>query len=115
MPPRPDPRLPPDPPSLAPDRTLWWGLAGGIALIALLALAVHRFVPQAPSGSGGGKANLNRNAPLMTRPQLLENQQAMPELLDFDAQNPPPNPPAGGGALGTPGPPSSLGTGTLGQ
>jgi hypothetical protein len=51
----------------------------------------------------------------MTRPQLLENQQAMPELLDFDAQNPPPNPATGGGTLGTPGSPSSLGPGALGQ
>ena len=127
MPSRPDPDLftnplsseplPPDTPSLAPDRRLWVGLAAGMAILALLIGLVHKLVPAAPppQGASSGPANLNNNAPLMTRPQLLENQQAMPELLDFDPQNPPPNPNAGGGPLGTPGPPSSLGSGALGQ
>ncbi|MFN9629249.1 MAG: hypothetical protein ACK59A_03335 [Cyanobacteriota bacterium] len=51
----------------------------------------------------------------MTRPQLLENQQAMPELADFDAQNPRQNPINAGGRGGIPSPPSTLGSGVLGR
>jgi hypothetical protein len=116
MSPRPDPRPPSDPPPLGPDRRLWMGLAFSGAVIALMALAIHRLAPEPPRAPNAGKAPLNGLTPLMTRPQLLENQQAMPELQDFDAQTPPPIPNDGGGGapLGTPAPPSDPGTGALG-
>jgi hypothetical protein len=121
MSPRPDSDLPSTPLPFASDKGLWWGLGAGFALMALLAVAVHRLVTEAPQGKGDGKATLkglaplNGTAPLMSRPQLLENQQAMPELFEFDANNPPPNPTNAGGPLGTPSSPSTLGTGALGQ
>jgi hypothetical protein len=115
MPPRPSPPLPPDPPPLRTDRRLWWGLAVVGATLALMVLAVHRLVQPPPPAPNPGSANLNGNAPLLTRPQLLENQQAMPELLDFDAQTPPPNPSNNSPPPGTSAPPSALGTGALGR
>jgi hypothetical protein len=112
MPPRPGPQLPPDPPPLGTDRRLWWGLLLVGATLLLLTLAVQRLVPPPPRAPNPGSANLNGNAPLMTRPQLLENQQAMPELMDFDARNPPPS--DGGAPPGTPAPSTAPGTGPLG-
>ncbi|MEB3157567.1 MAG: hypothetical protein VKO26_09050 [Cyanobacteriota bacterium] len=112
---RPDPLDVPDPLPLGPDRRLWLGLAFGLATIVFLALAVHRFAPAPPPIPVDAKGTLNGNAPLMTRPQLLENQQAMPELMGFDAQTPPANPNGGGAPLGAPGTPSPLGTGALGR
>ncbi len=113
MSPRPKASLPPDPPPLGPDRRLWVGLALGGATIALLVLMVRWLVPAPLQAPNTGGAALNGNAPLMTRPQLLENQQAMPELLDFDANTPAPNP--NNGPPGTPAPPSAGGIGALGQ
>jgi hypothetical protein len=115
MSPQPDPQLLPDQPPLGPDRRLWWGLALGGAAIALLVLAVHWLVPAPPPAPHTGKAPLNDNPPLMSQPQRLETQQAMPELRDFDSANPPPNPTNSGGPLGSSAPPSALGTGALGQ
>ncbi len=115
MSPRPDPPVLPDPEPLGPDKRLWLGLASGFATIVLLALAIHRFVPatplapRTPAGAGAsGPANtgtLNGSPPLMTRPQLLENQQAMPELREFDAQTPPAGPANGSAPPGAPNPP----------
>jgi hypothetical protein len=115
MTPRPDPFEVPDPLPLGPDRRLWLGLAFGFATIVCLALAAHRFAPAPPPSPVGAKSTLNGNATLMTRPQLLENQQAMPELMGFDAQTPPANPSGGGAPLGAPGTPSPSGTGALGR
>ncbi|MEB3156954.1 MAG: hypothetical protein VKO26_05905 [Cyanobacteriota bacterium] len=125
MPLRLDPPVLPEPASPGADKRLWLGLAAGFAIIFFLALLVQWLVPAtlrpppAPGGpSAPGAANkgaLNSNAPLMTRPQLLDNQQAMPELIDVDARTPAANLSGGGAPLGVPGPPSSLGTGALGQ
>jgi hypothetical protein len=90
------------------------GLALGFTTILLLATAIHWLVPAAPVSPGGAKGSLNGTVPLMSQPQLLENQQAMPELREFDPQNPPPTPNTGS-PLGTPSPPSALGTGVLGR
>ena len=85
----------------------------------MLAFTVQRFLPaDAPSQGalhGPGQINLKGTPPLMTRPQRLENQQAMPELADFDAQNPPPQLTDGSGPIRTPGTPSPPGSGGLGQ
>lgn len=116
MPSPPDPGVePPD------DHRLALGLMGLFVALAVVAISVHTLVPGgAPDRNANTpnvntpKASANPPSPLLTRPQLLENQQAMPEMADFDAQNPPPNPVSGGG-LGTPSPPSALGTGALGQ
>lgn len=97
------------------DRRLTIGLVSLFLVLIALALAVHWLLPESPAGKASSTPNLTTGSPMLTRPQLLENQQAMPEIADFDAQNPPPSPLNGGGALGTPGPPSSLGSGAFGQ
>jgi hypothetical protein len=108
-----DPRAP-EPPPLGPDRRLWFGLAAGMALLALLIALVHELVPAAPPARVTGNGSLNRDVPLMTRPQLLENQQAMPELIDFDSQTQPSNPNNGGALSGTLGSPTLSDTGVPG-
>ena len=110
MPAQPDPGSPPP-----TDRWLAVGLVGLLAAIALLAYAIHRFVPS----PGGEPMPATSNppaspAPLLTRPQLLEDQQAMPEMADFDAQTPPPAA-LGGGGLGLPPAPGAAGSGGPGQ
>ncbi|MEB3317929.1 MAG: hypothetical protein VKO39_07310 [Cyanobacteriota bacterium] len=120
------PSLNPDPFRGAPadsagDQRLWLGLLALLSVIVLAAVGIHwllppkRVLPLPASGSGSGSGNLNTGAPLMTRQQLLENQQAIPELLDFNSQTPPPNPLPGTRPLGTPGLPSSIGTSSLGR
>jgi hypothetical protein len=112
--------LPPDPdPSISADRQLWAGLTVCLAAILLLAFTVQQFLPADPPSQGAlqgtGRINLKGTPPLMTRPQRLENQQAMPELADFDAQNPPPQLSEGSGPIRAPGPPSPPGSMGLGQ
>ncbi|MEB3304184.1 MAG: hypothetical protein VKK99_06270 [Cyanobacteriota bacterium] len=106
----PDPDAPP-----TTNRTLWIGLTALGAALVLAAIAVNRVVPGTSSGKPSTQATPSppsgspspTSPPLMTRPQLLENQQAMPELADFDSQNPPQNPINGNPVLGNPG--ASLG------
>ncbi|MFM7641861.1 MAG: hypothetical protein ACKO45_09965 [Cyanobium sp.] len=107
--------LEPDPASPSGDRRLAIGLGSLFLVLIALVLSVHWLLPKSTGGDAPSTPKLSTGSPMLTRPQLLENQQAMPELADFDAQNPPPSPLNGGGALGTSGPPSSLGTGGLGQ
>lgn len=99
------------------DKWLWIGLIGLFSSIFLLALAIHKFFPASSTGTqqGSGNPNAGLSSPFMTRPQLLENQQAMPELADFDAQNPRQNPINAGVPGGIPSPPSTLGSGVLGR
>ncbi|MEY4352781.1 MAG: hypothetical protein RLZZ609_1022 [Cyanobacteriota bacterium] len=97
------------------DWRLTIGLVALFFVLMALALAVHWLLPKSPGGNASSTPNLTNGSPMLTRPQLLETQQAMQETADFDAQNPPPSPLNGGGALGTPGPPSSLGTGAFDQ
>lgn len=93
------------PPSQGSERRLQIGLAGLVAVMGLMAFAVHRWVGREPRRP----APPDPPSPMLSRPQLLESQQAMPELRDFDAQTPPANP-FGGQPLDAPGLPSSLDT-----
>lgn len=79
-----------------------------MVLIAL-AVAVQWLLPKISTGNA--TRTPNPTPLLLTRPQLLENQQAMPELADFDAQTTPPNPINGGGQLGSPSPYPTLAQG----
>jgi hypothetical protein len=81
-----------------------------MVLIAL-AVAVQWLLPKISTGNATRTPNPTPSPPLLTRPQLLENQQAMPELADFDAQTTPPNPINGGGQLGSPSPYPTLAQG----
>jgi hypothetical protein len=110
------PPLDPEGPSTN-DKRLWIGLIGLFSSIFLLAFAIHKFLPASSNGTqqGSGNSNAGKGSPLMTRQQLLENQQAMPELADFDSQTPPQIPINGGGPVGPSSPPSRLGSGVLGH
>jgi hypothetical protein len=61
--------------------------------------------------AGCGSSPTTSNPPLLNRPALLEDQQAMPELRGFDATTPPATPGLGA-PLGTPSAPP-LGPGAL--
>jgi len=96
--------VPPDPdPSFSADKRLWVGLTLCLTAIVLLAFTVQRFLPAHSGGPSAGQVKPQNSTPLMSRPQLLENQQAMPELADFDSQTPQPNLSGGSGPIQTPG------------
>jgi hypothetical protein len=109
------PELPDPDPSFSADKRLWVGLSFCFTAMVVLAITVRKFVPAVTSGQGASPVKLPNSTPLMSRPQLLENQQAMPELADFDAQTPPPNLTGGTSPIQTPGPSSPLLQGGLGQ
>ncbi len=109
------PQLPDPDPSFSADKRLWAGLSICLTAIVVLAITVQKFFPADTSGQGASPVKLPNSAPMMSRPQLLENQQAMPELADFDAQTPPPNLTGGTRPIQTPGPASPLLQGGLGQ
>jgi hypothetical protein len=100
------PVLPDPDPSLSADRRLWVGLTAGLAAIVVLAITVHKLVPASSPVQEASQVKLPNNAPLLALPQRLENQQAMPELADFDAQTPAPDLSGGSGLLPAPGAPS---------
>ena len=109
--------VPPDPdpdPSFSADKRLWVGLTICLTAFVLLAITVQRFLPAHSGGPSAGQVEIQNSTPLMTQPQLLENQQAMPELAGFDSQNPPPNLSDGNGPIQRPGPSSPLLQGGLG-
>lgn len=112
----PDPSRDPDVPP-GGDKRLWLGLIGLFTAILLAAITMHRLFPSPalPPAGAGGNAKLNNGVPQMTRQQLIESQQAMPELFDFDPKTPPPNALQGGDSVGTPETPSSLGSRGLGR
>jgi hypothetical protein len=92
----PDPDAPP-----GTDRTLWIGLSVLFLSLLALAIAVQKLVPGASGGLPSSPPP--SESPLMTRPQLLENQQAMPELGEFDGQSPAQAPINGNTVLGSQG------------